>query len=205
MNLCQTKELEGLVRVENHNNKIEICKYCGVEFEKSKKHKLGKFCSNKCSVEYRKYNNDPNCKCPVCGLEFYMKQSQINKNKTTTCGIVCSNKLRSLNLKGEGNHQFGLKGNKNSSFKDGETLKDKYIRVYSPDHPHCDKSGRVLKHRLIAENYLLNEYNSVDINGIKYLSLDFAVHHLDLNKLNNNLDNLIVLTHSQHTFLHNMI
>ena len=185
---------------------IEVCKNCGKEFEKSKKHKLGNFCSNKCSVEYRKWNNEPNCKCPTCGIEFYIKQSQIDKSKTTCCSKSCSNKFKSITFSKEGNHQFGLKGKLNASFKTDELFDGVYLKVYCGEkHPFADAHGRILKHRYVAEKYLLSDYNSIVIEGIRYLNPDFAVHHLDLNKTNNNLDNLIVLTHSQHTYLHNLI
>lgn len=71
-----------------------------------------------------------------------------------------------------------------------------------PSHPFATKSGYIREHRLIAEYYLLTEENSVLINNKKYLSPKFEVHHKDLNKLNNNKDNLQVLTKSEHQKLH---
>lgn len=186
-------------------NKVK-CKQCGEEFIKHKKHKLGMFCSHSCGDLYRKWNNEPNCKCPVCGVDFYRKQSQIKKNKTSCCGTECSNKYRKIAFSGKNNHQHGLKGKLNASFKEGEILNsDGYLKVYCGDHPFQDKSGRVYKHRLVAEEYLLNKINKITIDGKEYLDLDHVVHHIDFDKTNNNVDNLVVLSHANHTRIHNQI
>jgi len=96
------------------------CKQCGKEFIKHKKYKLGNFCSSKCTDLYKKWNNEPNCKCPICGIEFYKKKSQLKKSKTSCCGRECSNKYMSTSFSGKNNHQYGLKGKLNASFKDGK-------------------------------------------------------------------------------------
>lgn len=59
-----------------------------------------------------------------------------------------------------------------------------------PSHPLSAKSGYIREHRLIAEQYLLTEGNSILINGEKYLDPKFDVHHKDFNKLNNDINNL---------------
>lgn len=46
---------------------------------------------------------------------------------------------------------------------------------------------------MVAEKYLLTEENSIEINGQKYLSPDYDVHHIDFNRLNNDKNNLYVL------------
>lgn len=49
-------------------------------------------------------------------------------------------------------------------------------------------------HRLMFEHHLGRELNSIEI-----------VHHIDGNKLNNNLDNLSLMTNSEHSKLHQFI
>lgn len=63
----------------------------------------------------------------------------------------------------------------------------------------------VFEHRLVAEKYLLNDLNSVDVNGKRYLSKDYSVHHMDMNRLNNAVDNLVVMRKEQHSRLHNFL
>ena len=111
---------------------------------------------------------------------------------------------------GEGNHQYGLKGNLNASFKGEEILDTNHkiidIRVYNPSHPYADKSGRVLKHRLIVEqNHELFDAKFFDIiNGIYVLKKEYSVHHKDNNHDNNDVNNLEILTRSEHTSKHNL-
>lgn len=50
---------------------------------------------------------------------------------------------------------------------------------------------------------MLNEDNSVEINGKFYLKPELEVHHIDENKLNNQPENLLILTKSEHIKLHN--
>lgn len=84
-------------------------------------------------------------------------------------------------------------------------------------HPHAVKrnhahsSWRVAEHRLVAESALNNmtlaEFTSLarttDISGLALIDpATHAVHHKDLNPLNNEPGNLEVLTHAEHHALH---
>ena len=77
-------------------------------------------------------------------------------------------------------------------------------RYIKPDnqHPFVNNDGYIPEHRLIAEKYLLNDSNSVIIDGKRYLTLEFDVHHIDFNRLNNNPQNLIIMTKGEHKALH---
>ena len=61
------------------------------------------------------------------------------------------------------------------------------------------------EHRLVAEKYLLNETNSVEINGERYLKPEYDVHHKNFDKLDNRVENLEVLTRSDHLKLHHKL
>lgn len=80
-----------------------------------------------------------------------------------------------------------------------------YKLIRCEEHPFANKDGFVFEHRLVAEKYLLNENNSEIINGKKYLSPNFSVHHIDFDKSNNSPENLLVMTKSKHKSLHNSI
>ena len=134
----------------------KICLNCGKEFEIPHwRENTAKYCSPECQHEARK--KSPNCVCEICGKEFHLKPYQLKKCKHHCCSVECLNKLKSVLYSGEGNHQYGLKGKLNASFKGDEILKKNNslieIRVYDPTHPYCDKDGRVLKHRLIVEEH----------------------------------------------------
>lgn len=67
-----------------------------------------------------------------------------------------------------------------------------YKQVKAPiDHPYKDRAGYIREHRLVMEQYL----------G-RYLEPNEEVHHLDGNKLNNDIDNLVVLTKQEHRRIH---
>lgn len=189
---------------------IKTCLYCGKEVEIFHKERMNRntFCSKKCQGKYTKEKNirehpENIFECEICGEKVYRDPYSQKKNKHVTCSYECSNKLKSIIYRGEGNHQYGLKGHLNASWKSDEKISFygyKMIRML--DHPFCNSDGFVFEHRLVAEEYLLNEENSVVIDGKRYLSPDFIVHHKDGNRLNNEVDNLQIMTLAEHTSYH---
>lgn len=114
-------------------------------------------------------------------------------------------------MSGDGNHQYGLRGGENSSFK-GEEIPHKNnsvvdIMVYMPQHPRADKNGRVAKHRLVVEqNASLFGSDFFDfVNGFLVLKDCYIVHHKDGDHDNNNVENLEVLTRGEHSSIHNKL
>jgi hypothetical protein len=192
--------------------KIKLeCNCCKSEYEVDHWRKeTSKYCSRKCSDKVKKGKN--NVKCTFCKKEFHMKKFQIERYSRTR-GIYCSKEYQYKDLKekmsGELNHQFGLKGQLNSSFKGIEITKKNNnvmdIRVYNPTHPFCDLDGRVLKHRLIVEEKykLFDKKCFIRINNLYFLKKEYDVHHIDGNHNNNNFSNLLPVTKSEHTKIHN--
>lgn len=187
-----------------------ICKQCKKEyFNQNSKLPLN-ICSSKCYDEFQKWNKEPNCECPVCHKKFYVKPSRLKRLKhEPTCSVECSSILKSQYMSGEGNHQFGLKGELNSSFKGIETIQHNHnvddIMVYDPTHPYANANGRVKKHRLLVEqNYeLFDNKFFLKEGGRIVLKKEYQVHHKDGNHNNNDINNLEVLTRSEHTSIHN--
>lgn len=66
-----------------------------------------------------------------------------------------------------------------------------YIEIYCPDHPNANNRKCVYEHQLVVEQHI----------G-RYLLKDEVVHHLDGNKSNNDISNLILLTNPEHARLH---
>ncbi len=73
-----------------------------------------------------------------------------------------------------------------------------YKVLYDPDHPKAMKSeswgGYIYEHIKLAEEMMQRPLRKGE-----------EVHHLDFNRSNNRLDNLLVLEKSQHTKLHNWL
>lgn len=189
------------------------CEYCGKEFQCSpKRYMTSKHhcCSKECAAKLRikiATETDPdylNCTCPICGTKFHLKPYAAEKDKAHTCSPECLETLRRNYMVGENNHQYGLKGELNASWKGGRNITSwGYIKIYMPEHPFATQQGYIFEHRYIAEQYLLNEENSVEIDGKRYLNPDYVVHHIDENRQNNNVSNLMVMTLGEHTALHN--
>jgi len=153
--------------------------------------------------ENETYNN---CTCPVCGKQFHRKPYAIKRTKNLCCSRACSAELRKTTMSGENNHQYGLKGNKNASWKSDRKLsRYGYIQVRVLNHPFKDKAGFVFEHRLIAEKYLLTDENSVEIDGTRYLSPKYEVHHINFDRMDNRVENLVVLSHRDHKKVHNAL
>ena len=184
------------------------CNNCGNEFLcqnfRIAQHKH-LFCCKKCEGEYRKNHNELNCKCENCGKLFHLKPSQKAKIKHLACCKECSLELRRKYYSGKYNHQFGLKGNLNSSWKSDERISVYgYRLIRCLDHPFKNSDDFVFEHRLVAEKYLLTDETSVTINNKQYLSPNFIVHHIDFNRLNNNVENLCIMDISDHAKFHTL-
>ena len=69
--------------------------------------------------------------------------------------------------------------------------RDGYILIYAKDHPKCNARGFVREHRMEVEKHL----------G-RHLEIEEVVHHKDRDKANNHIDNLEIMTKSDHHRLH---
>lgn len=144
-----------------------------------------------------------NYKCVICGVDIYVKPHRILKeNFGFTCSRDCACKIRSIKTKGSGNHQYGLKGKMNASFKSGTRISNYgYVLIYLPEHKRANCNGYVFEHIIKMEEHLGRELKFVS----KLNKDNEVVHHIDFNKKNNNIENLMLLTRGEHTSLHNRI
>lgn len=188
----------------------KVCPVCGKTFTYPHWRKNVKCCSKECLG--KTFRAKENMVCPTCGKPFHLKQSHIDRFIGAQ-GFYCSKECAKAGMRermtGENNHQYGLKGELNSSFKGAEIEKPNHsvtdIYVYAPEHPFANKNGRVAKHRFIVEQnsdrFSANWFT--EINGVKYLRKDAIVHHKDGDHSNNDIENLEILTRGQHTTIHN--
>lgn len=68
-----------------------------------------------------------------------------------------------------------------------------YVRIYFPDHPKADKRGWILEHDLIME-----------CNIGRWLKPNEVVHHKNRIKNDNRIENLQLMTNSEHMRLHRL-
>lgn len=186
------------------------CIVCGKNEYNVDRSKFPDFlCSYKCYATYLKTTMLPNCKCEVCDKPMYVKPYNLKRVKH---GITCSKNCFSIRqrtaMKGKNNHQYGLKGKLNSSWKGGKRISTYgYILVSDPTHIRVSNTSNpyVFEHVIIVEqNYTqFDPSYFIEYKGRIFLSKDYIVHHKDGNRQNNSLDNLLILTKPQHTLLHN--
>lgn len=143
-----------------------------------------------------------NCVCPICGKRFHLKPSAIPRAKRHFCSKECFNVAKVDDMSGENNHQYGVRGKDNASYKGDRITRLGYRAVTDWEHPFATKGHLVLEHRLVAEKYLLTEENSVEINGKRYLRPDYIVHHKNHDRLDNRPENLEVMKKTDHSRLH---
>lgn len=188
----------------------KICEICGKQYQVPHWRKESKYCCKECANKAAKAK--PNLICPVCGKEFHRKPYHLKRFKGTfgfCCSKKCDSKNRVEHMSGEQNHQYGLKGHLNASFKNSDLVHKNHnvadVYCYAPAHPFADKRGRVLKHRLVVEasSHLYNSEYFTEIDGYKCLKKGLDIHHIDGNHDNNNVSNLAVMTRAQHTSIHN--
>ena len=169
------------------------CRICGKEeYVPHYRARSYKTCSVECRAQYSSLilGSKVENKCVICGKGFKVKKSHADRRKC--CSIACNTLRRKQIYKGEGNPNYGNRGEKCAAWKGGRVIKHGYVELYMPDHPMSNKDGYVREHRLVMAQHLgrmLKPYEDV--------------HHIDGNRMNNHISNLMLLTRSEHTSLHN--
>lgn len=196
--------------------KVKVnCSYCSKEFQvyPSRLKVRNICCSKECMGKFHTKDRTPNNVCPICDTSFYIDENSLTRVKTiSSCSVSCANQLKKETYKGENNHQHGLKGDLNSSYKSDAVITNYgYVKIRSNNHPFRNYNDYILLHRVIYEEYLrkndpTSEY-LIRVNNYSelFLSQDYVIHHKDGNRLNNVISNLDIMTLGEHTSKHNLL
>jgi len=146
--------------------------------------------------------------CHFCNKSFmdYMSQREARGAKYFFCSRVCKyqwNKTLPGYWKGKkmseqaklnmANNRASVIGEKNPNWKGGRRVdKTGYILIWKPSHPNSDSDGYIREHRLLVEKKI----------G-RYLKSEEVVHHVNHNRQDNRIKNLIILSNgAEHQRIH---
>lgn len=90
----------------------------------------------------------------------------------------------------------GLRGRNREQhpcWKGGRYVENGYTLIYDPEHP-SNKSGYVFEHRLVVEKHIHRQLTSEEI-----------VHHKNKHRSDNRIENLQIMTRSEHSKHHNPV
>jgi len=187
-------------------SKVEVkrtCVFCGGEFSIIQSSKI-MCCSDECAKKQAGVTRKAlqvTKVCKGCSKEFLVQPSRINR--TYYCSQDC--RYRS----DYSIEQQSLRNSmENNPYWKGGSIKTPagYVLIKSEKHLFCNRKGYSMEHRLILEENLRTEVPDhpflIEIEGVKYLRQEIDVHHIDEDKSNNMLYNLIALTRTAHQIVH---
>lgn len=141
-------------------------------------------------MEYLKRDKKTRLICPFCGKEF-VKKRKGHKFCSVRCGGLYGSQYAKKHRKRNAKPIWDGVERKNMWKIRGTAKTNGYLFAMCPEHPNAASTGYVLLHRLIMENHI----------G-RLLRENEVVHHIDGNKINNKIENLMLLTNSEHSRLH---
>lgn len=117
--------------------------------------------------------------CQKCSKEIEVTQGMLDRGR----GKYCSKKCKGLG--------WDSSGENNNNWNGGMTMHQYgYILVKAPNHPNKDRHGYMRKHRLVVEEYI----------G-RYLLPTEDIDHINGIKTDNRIENLQILSRSEHVKL----
>lgn len=167
-----------------------------------------RFCSRKCATtknwENRERADMVKLVCRYCHKEFELPASEtrVKEGKVHYCSMECRDNARrsGKNVKclqcGKDFYSTRIKfcsrecacEYKKAHYQHKEYMENGYVVRYQNGY---NKKGNVKVHRAVMEAHIGRR-----------LSEDEIVHHIDGDKTNNSIDNLVIMSRSEHSSLH---
>lgn len=185
------------------------CAKCGELFKRKGSDNADserKYCSLACSATARKgrpHKVDPSAPryykvCEVCSVQFRVTETR--KDTARFCSRACQKQSQTFKSECSELQQ----GEKSWRWAGGEYLNHSgYIRH---KRKVLGSETAILSHRLVIFNAMLSEEPDhpfiVEVDGVKRLDSQIEVHHIDRNRSNNALSNLLAVTKHAHAQIH---
>lgn len=177
---------------------VKTCEICGSLFEVPPvRAEKARFCSVSCRGEgtAKKYAELRVSKtCEVCGKVFDLPKCHANRGDGRFCSKECHRSAQVGN-------SFGKRAEQGAVVKASEG----YLFVRDDAHPF-NKNGYVFQHRHVIERELIakapDHHFLVNVDGRLCLRREIAVHHVNMNRSDNRVKNLIACTPAGHLDLH---
>lgn len=172
--------------------KTQHCIVCGTFFSSYNPNPV--FCSRICKA---KSQEDPLSVKSDQVIAFYQSGKTLEESAlyfSVTVKVI-SNILKRNGVPARKAAKRDQTGEKNLMWKGGKTKnKAGYILVRKTDHPNASKRGLVMEHRIVMEDHIK-----------RILKPNEVVHHKNFIKDDNRIENLELMTHSDHQTLHNKL
>ena len=181
----------------------KVCVVCNKPFEVYPSRTDAQCCSNECANIIRAENikRRTMVECEQCGQEFEETNSHADRRR------FCSSECRSQSDIYRKERSDRVVGELNPMWNGGFSRhNDGYIYKHVNNHPFAGKNNYVFEHRLVIEEKMRveapNHQFMINVFGIPYLRPEIEVHHIDMNRGNNDESNLLAVTNSTHKNIH---